>query len=82
MASGWAENRRSHSKQGGVHAIFITSVGVAFAHVGRSHMARQTLEKERTVARTRSVVSFLWVLVARYRFLVTNHVGYILVNVR
>ena len=49
---------RSHGKQGGVHAVFIKSVGVAFAHVGRSHMASQTFEKERTVARIRSAVSF------------------------
>ena len=57
IARGW-EHRRSHGKQGGVHAVFIASVGVAFAHVGRSHMASQTFEKERTVARIRSAVSF------------------------
>ena len=58
VARGWVGHRWSHGKQGGVHAVFITSVGVAFAHVGRSHMASQTFEKRRTVARIRSAVSF------------------------
>ena len=59
------EHRRSHGKQGGVHAVFITSVGVAW-HVGRQAWLGESNARKgaNCIGRIRSAVS---VLVARYR---------------